>query len=43
VADGEKARRVLKFSPRYGSRDALTAFVAYRYPEGAGVGAEANA
>jgi UDP-glucose 4-epimerase len=33
VADGEKARRVLGFAPRFRSRDALDAFLAYRYPE----------
>jgi UDP-glucose 4-epimerase len=33
VAEGEKARRDLKFTPRYGSRDALMAFLAFRYPE----------
>jgi UDP-glucose 4-epimerase len=33
VADGEKARQALGFEPRYSSRDALEAFLAYRYPE----------
>src|SRR4029453_12186275 len=33
VAEGEKARRVLGFAPRHRSRDALDAFLAYRYPE----------
>jgi UDP-glucose 4-epimerase len=33
VADGEKARRTLGFEPRYTSRQALEAFLAYRYPE----------
>jgi len=33
VADGEKARRTLGFEPRYSSREALEAFLAYRYPE----------
>jgi UDP-glucose 4-epimerase len=33
VADGEKAQRELGFEARYSSRDALTAFLAYRYPE----------
>jgi UDP-glucose 4-epimerase len=33
VADGQKARREIGFSPRYSSRDALAAFLAYRYPE----------
>jgi len=35
VADGEKARRELGFEPRFRSRDALTAFLEYRYPEAA--------
>ncbi len=43
VAEGEKARRDLKFSPRHGSRDALMAFLAYRYPEAAGYETEARA
>jgi UDP-glucose 4-epimerase len=33
VADGEKARRELGFEPRFSSREALTAFLEYRYPE----------
>jgi UDP-glucose 4-epimerase len=33
VADGEKARRELGFEPRYTSRDALMAYLEYRYPE----------
>jgi UDP-glucose 4-epimerase len=33
VADGEKARREIGFEPRYSSRDAVDAFLAYRYPE----------
>jgi UDP-glucose 4-epimerase len=33
VADGEKARRDLGFVARYGSREALTAYLEYRYPE----------
>lgn len=33
VADGEKARREIGFEPRYTSREALTAFLEYRYPE----------
>jgi UDP-glucose 4-epimerase len=33
VAEGEKARRELGFEPRYTSRDALMAFLEYRYPE----------
>jgi UDP-glucose 4-epimerase len=41
VADGEKARRVLDFEPRYTSRDALFAYLAYRYPEAVAVGASA--
>jgi UDP-glucose 4-epimerase len=32
VADGERARRELGFVPRYGSREALMAYLAYRYP-----------
>ena len=31
-----------EFTPRYGSREALRAFLAYRYPEAAGVEAEAS-
>lgn len=33
VADGEKARRELGFQPRYASREALMAYLEYRYPE----------
>jgi UDP-glucose 4-epimerase len=33
VADGEKARRTLGFEARHSSREALEAFLAYRYPE----------
>jgi UDP-glucose 4-epimerase len=33
VADGEKARRVLGFQARHRSRDALVAYLAYRYPD----------
>ena len=33
VADGEKARRELDFTPRHSSRDALMAYLEYRYPE----------
>jgi len=33
VADGEKARRELGFSPRYSSREALSAYLEYRYPD----------
>jgi UDP-glucose 4-epimerase len=32
LADGEKARRELGFVPRYSSREALTAYLEYRYP-----------
>lgn len=32
VADGEKARRTLGFAARHSSRDALSAYLAYRYP-----------
>lgn len=35
VADGKKARRVLGFEPRHASRDALLAYLRYRYPEAA--------
>jgi UDP-glucose 4-epimerase len=33
VADGEKARRELGFEPRFTSRDALMAYLEYRYPD----------
>jgi UDP-glucose 4-epimerase len=33
VADGGKARRELGFLPRHSSRDALMAYLEYRYPE----------
>lgn len=33
VADGEKARRVMGFKARHRSRDALVAYLAYRYPD----------
>ena len=33
LADGAKAARELGFEPRYGSRDALMAYLAYRYPD----------
>ena len=33
VADGEKARLELGFEPSHTSRDALTAYLEYRYPE----------
>lgn len=32
VADGERARRELGFSPRHASRDALLAYLGYRHP-----------
>jgi UDP-glucose 4-epimerase len=32
VADGERARRELGFEARHGSREALMAYLAYRYP-----------
>jgi UDP-glucose 4-epimerase len=35
VADGEKARRELGFVPQHTSRDALMAYLEYRYPEAA--------
>jgi UDP-glucose 4-epimerase len=41
VADGEKARRVLDFEARRSSRDALLAYLAYRYPEAEPMGAPA--
>jgi len=33
VADGGRAERELGFRPRYSSRDALLAYLAYRHPE----------
>ena len=33
VADGEKARRELGFEARHRSREALDAYLAYRYPD----------
>jgi UDP-glucose 4-epimerase len=33
VADGERARRELGFTPRYASRDALLAYLGYRHPQ----------
>jgi hypothetical protein len=33
VAEGEKARRELGFEPLHTSRDALMAYLEYRYPE----------
>lgn len=41
VAEGEKARRELEFEPRYSSREALEAYLAYRYPEAEAVEAQA--
>jgi UDP-glucose 4-epimerase len=41
VADGEKARRALGFTPRFSSRDALTAYLRYRHPRAAWREAEA--
>jgi UDP-glucose 4-epimerase len=43
VADGERAQRDLGFSPRYSSRDAVLAYVAYRRPRLAASRAEARA
>jgi hypothetical protein len=43
VAEGEKARRELAFTPQYGSRDALMAFLAYRYPTAVDPRVEAGA
>jgi UDP-glucose 4-epimerase len=43
VADGEKARRALGFEARHSSRDALLAYLRYRYPEPAEQAAEAHA
>jgi UDP-glucose 4-epimerase len=43
VADGERAQRELGFVPRYSSREAVLAYVAYRHPRLAGRGAEARA
>jgi UDP-glucose 4-epimerase len=33
VAEGEKARKEMGFSPRYSSREALLAYLRYRHPE----------
>jgi len=41
VADGEKAERMLGFRARYSSRDALLAYLEYRYPSGVARAAEA--
>jgi UDP-glucose 4-epimerase len=35
VADGAKARQMLKFTARHGSREALEAFLSFRYPQAA--------
>jgi UDP-glucose 4-epimerase len=43
IADGERARRDLGFVARYGSRDALEAFLRYRYPKAVAQGQEALA
>ncbi len=43
VADGEKARRELGFEARYGSRDALDAYLVYRYPDAFRPAREAHA
>lgn len=42
-ADGERARRELGFSARYGSRESLMAYLRYRHPEAAARAAEAHA
>jgi UDP-glucose 4-epimerase len=43
VADGERAQREIGFAPRYSSRDAVLAYVAYRRPGTATARAEARA
>jgi UDP-glucose 4-epimerase len=43
VADGERARRDLGFTPRYASRDALLAYIGYRHPQARLDTAEASA
>jgi hypothetical protein len=43
VADGERARRELGFTPRYASRDALLAYIGYRHPQARLDTAEASA
>lgn len=43
VADGAKAKRELGWSARHRSRDALVAYLAYRYPEAAARATEAHA
>ncbi len=42
VADGARAKRELGFEARYGSRDALDAYLRYRYPASASQLAEAR-
>lgn len=42
-ADGERARQEMGFTARHTSRDALLAYLRYRYPESAARGAEAHA
>ncbi|HUG54792.1 MAG TPA: NAD-dependent epimerase/dehydratase family protein [Vicinamibacteria bacterium] len=42
VADGEKARRDLGFTPRFSSRDALGAYLRYRHPQADWRAAEAE-
>jgi UDP-glucose 4-epimerase len=43
VADGARAERALGFTPRYRSRDALAAYLEYRWPRGKPREAEARA
>ena len=43
VADGARAERELGVSPRYRSRDALAAYLAFRHPRGRAREAEAGA
>jgi UDP-glucose 4-epimerase len=43
VADGERARRTLGFTPRYASRDSLLAYIGYRHPHARLKAAEAPA
>jgi UDP-glucose 4-epimerase len=43
VADGARARRELGFVARYTSREALLAYLGYRYPDQAGLTPEARA
>lgn len=42
-ADGDKAARELGFTPRYGSRDALLAYLRYRHPGAVAESVEAHA